>query len=283
MHPLSPPHSRALLARLLRLLPLLALLLGLGCLGAKVPEERPGALARIVDSGKLRVGMTGEQPPLNMTARNGELIGMEVALVHVLARMMGVEVELVVMPFAELLDSLEAGKVDIIMSGMTITPERIRRADFVGPYFTSGKSILTRSPELAEAAIPEDLDSPELTVAALRGSTSEEFARASLPQTKLVTTDLLEEAIPKIKSGAVDALVADRETNSFAVKRFPDAGLIASDATFTLEPMGIAIPKAEPNLTSLVNTYLTTLEDSGQLDRVRSFWFENSSWVKDLR
>ncbi len=271
------PRPRGWLACLLPLLLLPA------CLGAKIPDERPGALTRIVDSGTLRVGMTGEQPPLNMTARSGDVIGMEVALVRVLARAMKVEPEIVVLPFGRLLDALEVGEVDLVMSGVTINPERIKRVDFVGPYFTSGKSLLTRSKELAEAASAEELDSPELRVAALRGSTSEEFVRSSLPRANLVTTDFLEEAIAMIKSGELDALVADRETCSFAVLRFPEAGLVASSASFTLEPIGIALPKAEPNLLNLLNTYLTSLESSGALDRARSFWFENSSWVKDLR
>lgn len=266
-----------------RLAWLSTLLLLPGCLGASTPEGKPGALARIVDAGTLRVGMTGEQPPLNMTTRSGEVIGMEVALVRVLAQAMAVKTEIVVLPFAQLLDALEAGKVDLVMSGMTITPERVQRVDFVGPYYTSGKAILTKSAKLAQARIPEDLDSPEATVAALRGSTSADFARRALPRSKLVTTDLLEEAIPMIKSGQVDFLVADRETCAFAALRFPDAGLITSPATFTLEPMGIALPKAEPNLASLLNTYLSSLESSGALERARSFWFESSSWVKDLR
>ena len=58
---------------------------------------------------------------------------------------------------------------------------------------------------------------------------------------------------------------------------------MVSSASFTLEPIGIAIPKAEPNLASLLNTYLDSLESSGALDRARSFWFEDPSWVKDLR
>ena len=105
----------------------------------------PGGLSRIVDSGEIRVGTSGEQPPLTMTARNGELIGLDVALSRVLAQSMGVEARFVRLPFRKLLDSLEAGEVDLVMSGMTITPARSRRATFVGPYYTSGKSILTRS------------------------------------------------------------------------------------------------------------------------------------------
>lgn len=260
----------------------LSLALLLGCAGMK-RKEPAGGISRIVDTGELRVGMSGEQPPLTMTAKSGELIGLDVALARVLAQSMGVEAKLVQLSFGDLLGALEDHEVDLVMSGMTITPARSQRVSFVGPYYTSGKSILTKSPKLAAVQVASDLDSPELKLAALAGSTSEEFARNSLPRAKLVTTERLEGGIEKVMRGEVDALVADRETCSFAVLRFPDAGLIAAEAAFTVEPMGIAVRQDEPQLANLIRTYLTALDDSGVLGRAKQFWFKDPSWVKDLR
>lgn len=249
--------------------------------GAKAPKTR--GLTRIVETGGLRVGTSGEQPPLTMISRSGEPLGLDVALAKVLARSMGVETRFVVLPFNRLLDSLEAGEVDMVISGMTITPERSRRVTFVGPYFTSGKTILTRSEQLAAVTIPEDLDSPDLSFAALAGSTSETFVRRSLPRARLVAQESLEDAIQMVISGKVDALVADRESCSFGALRHPEAGLIASSATLTVEPMGIAVPQDQPHLANLTQTYLTALQDAGVLDKARRFWFQDPSWVKELR
>jgi polar amino acid transport system substrate-binding protein len=260
----------------------LLLLLALsGC--ASSGPETPGALTRIVESGVIRVGMTGEQPPLTMMSRDGDFLGLDVALMRVLARSMGVEARFVQLDFENLLDALDADDVDVVMSGMTITPRRVERATFIGPYFTSGKTLLTRSEELAAVEIPEDLDKPELRFAALRGSTSEEFARSSLSRAQLVLTAGLDQAVQKVVSGEVDALVADRETCFFAVLRYPDQGLIASPATFTLEPMGIAVPLDEPQLANLLRTYFTALAESGALERAQTVWFKDPSWVKNLR
>jgi ABC-type amino acid transport substrate-binding protein len=240
-------------------------------------------LSRIVATGEIRVGMSGEQPPLTMTARSGELFGLDVALSRVLARSMGVEVRYVQRPFGELLDALEAGEVDLVISGMTITPRRTARATFIGPYYTSGKSILTRSKQLAAVEVPEDLDTPDLRLVALAGSTSEEFVQGTLPRAALITTKGLDEAVQKVVSGEVDALVADRETCDFAVLRHPDAGLIASPAVFTVEPMGIAVSLDQPRLANLVETYLDALAESGALQKARTFWFKDPSWVQNLR
>ncbi len=272
--------------RAFRLIPWILAALLLGCASRPAPE--PAAtpsrgLSRIAQTGEIRIGTTGEQPPLTMTARNGELIGLDIALSRVLARSMGVDARFVKLPFNRLLDSLDAGEVDLVMSGMTITPARSRRATFVGPYFTSGKSLLTRSEELARVEVPQDLDKPGLRITALKGSTSELFVREWMPRARFEPKERLEDAIRAVVEGDADLLIADRETCSFAVLRFPDAELLNPPITFTVEPMGIAVDSDDPRLANLVQTYLTALEDRGVLDKARAFWFRDPSWVKDLR
>ena len=73
---------------------------------------------RIQQRGMLTVGMTGNMPPLNMTSKEGELMGYEVDLARAMAKAMGVKAELKTMPFAELLPALETGKIDMILSKM---------------------------------------------------------------------------------------------------------------------------------------------------------------------
>jgi ABC-type amino acid transport substrate-binding protein len=272
-----------------RLTGALALLLALGVACSSSPPQTsetrvasPG-LARMAETGALRVGMSGEQPPLTMTARGGELLGLDVALAQVLSQVAGVELQLVQMPFGELLGALEAGELDLVMSGMTITPERSRRVTFIGPYFTSGKTLLTRSQKLAASEVPADLDSAELRLGALAGSTSEAFVAKRMPRANLVATASLDDAIRRVLAGEVDALVADRETCHFAMLRHPEAGLLVGQASFTIEPMGIAAPADDPRFSHLIQSYLEALEDRGALQKARDFWFEDESWVKDLR
>jgi polar amino acid transport system substrate-binding protein len=262
----------------------LALAAGLaaGCAGTRSKPASRG-LTHITATGELRVGMSGEQPPLNMTARNGELIGLEVALVRVLAQSMGVRAVLVQRPFGELLDALDAGEVDIVVSGMAITPERSERVALVGPYYTSGKALLTRSESLAAVQVPDDLNRPGLEIAALEGSTSEAFVRQSLPEVELVTAKRLEDGVRMVIDGQVDALLADQETCQFAVLRHSEAGLHASAQAFTVEPMGIAVPQDQPHLASLLQSYLTALANTGRLQKLRRYWLEDPSWVKQLR
>jgi polar amino acid transport system substrate-binding protein len=244
-------------------------------------EEWP-VLQRIVNSGKIRVGMSGAQAPFNAKNRLGEFIGFEVDLAKMMGESMGVEVEFVVKPFPELLPALKASEVDIVMSGVAINAERSLDAVFVGPYMLSGKSILTNSAELAGAGSIQELDQASVTVAALRNSTSQAFVKKKLPKAKLVTTEDHDAAIQMVINDEVDALVADMPACILAVLRYPDHELETLSAPLTVEPIGIAVPASEIPLQSLLKNYLDAFEDSGILELLRVQWLENGDWVSEL-
>lgn len=240
-------------------------------------------LERIVRTGQLRIGMSGEQAPFNAVSKSGELIGFEVDLANMVAETLGVEVVFVQKPFPDLLPALESGEVDIVMSGMGITAARSLKAVFVGPYMMSGKSILTNDAELASAIRAEDLNRADLRVAALRNSTSQAFAEKSLPSATLVTTEHYEQAIQMVIRDEVDALVADMPACVLAIHRYPDSGLMALSAPLTVEPIGIAVPATELALQSLLQNYVKAYEDQGFLELLQVEWLETGDWVDQLR
>jgi polar amino acid transport system substrate-binding protein len=239
-------------------------------------------LQRISKSKTLRVGMTSEQPPFNVTSRDGRIIGMDVDLAGLLATSMGVKLEIVEMPFAELLDALEGGKVDVVMSGMTATLQRNLRVPFVGPYYISGKSLLTKSETIATIQSAEEMNNERLSVAALAGSTSEQFVRATLSKPKLVSTTSLDEAIRLLRTDEVDAVVADSPFLALSVLRYPEDKLIALQNPLTIEPIGIALAPGDPLLVNLVQNYMQALQGTGALESLQRKWFKNGGWLVQL-
>ncbi len=240
------------------------------------------ALSGLLERGTLRVGMSGNQPPFNFRDKSGELVGMEVDLARSLAGMLGVRLEIVERPFGELLPSLTGGEVDLVLSGMTITPERTVRASFVGPYYLSGKSILTRSAKLAQVAEAGELDQEELSLAALSGSTSERFVTSRLPKAKLVATPDYDAAVKLLLDGKVDALVADREIIALTAFRNPEAGLAALREPLTIEPIGMAAPPGDAQMLNMLENAVDALEVSGLLTAIRVRWVERGDWVELL-
>ena len=80
------------------------------------------AFDRILKNKELIVGTSGTQPPLTVKTKKGEIIGLDIDLCRMMAKSMGVELKLVEKPFDKLLPALEAGMVDMVVSGLTITP-----------------------------------------------------------------------------------------------------------------------------------------------------------------
>jgi len=261
-------------------LALLWLITTAGCstlLGSRSP-----VVDRIREKGEIRVAMTGDYPPLNMVDRSGESFGLEPDLARALAQSLGVELRVVKMPFSQLLGSLEAGEVDAVMSGVTMTPERNLKVAFVGPYLVSGKAILTRSSTLSKARSMSDLNPNRLSLSVLDGSTSQSYLKRVAPGARVEATATYDEAIQMVIDGKVDAMFADHPVCMLAVLRHQDDGLSTVVSPLSFEPIGIALPASDPLWINIVQNYMTTLEGTGLLDQLRQRWFEDPSWLDRL-
>lgn len=238
-----------------------------------------GHLARIIQKGEFVVGTTGNMPPLNMTTKSGEVIGFEIDMVRMMAKALGAELKVKTMSFYELLPALGLNKVDIVISGMTITPVRNLRFAFVGPYFSSGKAFLAKSETIANVSDATEINSPSTRVAALKGSTSQNFVKAVMPKAQLFATDNYDQAIQLVLQDKVHALVADYPICIVALFRYPDAGFVSIHTTLTYEPYGIAMPPNDPHFINWVENFIAILEGSDKLKQLEKKWFRNSNWV----
>jgi len=239
-------------------------------------------LSGIVEKGELRVGTSGSQPPFTVKSKDGSLIGYEIDLAKMLAKAMGVELKLVEKPFGELLPALEKGEVDVVMSGMTMTPERNLKAAFVGPYIVSGKSILTKDKVLAQADEAGDIDQADLTIVALANSTSQKFVETLVPKANLVTIKDYDEGVNMILEDKATAMVADFPICALSAMRFGDQGLVTLAEPLTIEPIGIALSPGDSLMINMVQNYLVALEAVGVLDELEAKWFKDGGWLIHL-
>jgi ABC-type amino acid transport substrate-binding protein len=239
-------------------------------------------LSRVVKSGTLRVGMSSDQPPLNVKSKTGQMIGLEVDLANGLAYALGFELEIVQKPFGQLLGALKKGKVDMVMSGVDITAERTKDFLFVGPYLLSGKSLVTTSKALAGADTVDDINSPDVIFVTLKNSTSQNFVKKNMPKAKSVTVDDYEAAVAMVIDGKASAMVADLPACALAVLRNPDAGLVTLAEPLSVEPMGIAVSAKDARFYNLIDNYIDAIEATGILSALREKWFEDPSWLEEL-
>ena len=265
---------------------ILTLIYFIGC--AQMQQSTSGTSAspvldRIQQRGELLVGTMGNMPPLNMTAKDGEIFGLEPDLARLLAQALKVNVKFVTKPFNELLPALQNGQVDMVLSGMTITPERNRKVAFIGPYFISGKAFLTKIETIATAKNIEDINNPNTKIVVLRDSTSQAFSEALLDKTTLFKTGTYDEAVDMVLQDKVQAMIADYPICVVSVFRYPEAGLLSVVTQLTYEPIGIAIPANDPLLMNWTRNTLNNMEGSGLLDELKLKWFAEGNWLKRLK
>ena len=257
-----------------------ALLSALSLMFAMAASAGP-VMDRIMKKGELVVGTSGAQPPMTATTKKGEIIGLDADISRAMADAMGVKVKFVSMPFAKLLPALEADQVDMILSGMTITPKRNQKVAFVGPYYVSGKGLLAGADKYAALQQAKGLDTPEVTVAALKNSTSQKFAETLMSKAKLILTDSYEEAIDLLLKGKIDVIVADFYFCALTVYRYQDKGLIAGNSPLTFEPLGIAMNE-DTLLINWAQNFMNILQGSGKLKEMGEKWLNGGSWIGEL-
>jgi polar amino acid transport system substrate-binding protein len=239
-------------------------------------------LDRIMAKKELIVGTAASMPPLNMTTKDGEIIGMEIDLARLFAVAMEVKLTLKSMHFNELLPALEKGQIDMVLSAMTITPQRNLKFAFAGPYFASGKSVLTKGKNVGSVDEISKMNNPDKILVALKGSTSQMFVEKLMPKATLVQAEDYDKAVTMVRNDKAVAMIADYPICMVSVYRYPDAGLVTLGKPISYEPIGVALPPNDPLLVNWVQNSIHSLEKSGELLALMERWFKDTSWIKRL-
>lgn len=260
-----------------------ALLTGCAEMGQTTKPSSSPVMDRIISRGELRVGVSGDMPPMNLLTKEDKIIGLDADVATMISEAMGVKLNVQKMDFSSLLPALESGSIDMIISNMTMTPDRNLKVAFIGPYFDSGKAFLTKRSSIAQAKGLPDINSPQYTFVALKGSTSAEVIRKGAPQAKLLTAGTQNEAIQMVIDGRADGMIADYPICVVAVLRNPAAGLVSVVAPITYEPIGIALPKGDPHLLNWLGNFLHSLEKAGYFEVLKEKWFAKPTWLPQMK
>jgi polar amino acid transport system substrate-binding protein len=260
---------------------LIFVLLSVFCLLFAFDASAGPAMDKIIKKGELVVGTSGAQPPMTATTKKGEIIGLDADIARAMAAALGVKLKFSTMPFAKLLPALDSGLVDMVISGLTMTPARNRKVAFVGPYYVSGKGILAVSSQYAALQQAKGLNTPEVTVAALKNSTSQKFVETLISKAKLIPAASYDEAIDLLLNRKVDVVVADFPFCSLSAYRYRDKGLFAGKSPLTFEPLGIAMPE-DTLLINWVRNFMAFLQGTGQLKKMHAKWSSGGSWIDEL-
>ncbi|WP_320200694.1 ABC transporter substrate-binding protein (plasmid) [Agrobacterium sp. rho-13.3] len=225
-------------------------------------------LDTIKQSGQLRVAMSGQYPPFGFVNEHNEVVGFDVEIGSEIAKRIGVQVEIVTTAWDGIIAGLLAGKFDAIVGSMSITAERKKTIDFVGPYYHAGPGIFV--PEGSAIQNPDDLKGK--LVGVILGETGAEWVK-SLKGVSITTYKGLPELLLEINAGRIDAFVTDRIAPVVVIKerKLPLHEVKVANSGVPDE-IGIAIRKGNPALSKAIQKALDDMMADGTYAKISMKW-----------
>ena len=213
----------------------------------------------------LRVGMELSYPPFETIGPDGEPTGISVELAQGLAGRLGRPLVIENISFPGLIPALKSGKIDIIISSMTSTPERAKAVAFSEPYLTAGLAALVPASSTAQGFV--DLDQADRTIVVLQGTTGEVFARAKVHKARVITLDKQSACVLEVTQGKADAFIYDQMSVYQNAKRNPQTTRAMLNP-LQMESWAIALRQGDEEMRTQVNQFFTEFRAGGGFDRL---------------
>jgi polar amino acid transport system substrate-binding protein len=227
----------------------------------------------------LRVGMDLSYPPFEMRDTQGEPAGVSVDLARALGAHLGRPAVIENMPFGSLLVSLKTGRIDAIISSMTVTEERGQSVDFSEPYVRTGLCLLTGA--RSDVRGIADLDAEGRKVAVVRSSTGQLWARANLKRAAVLDLEKETACVLEVTQGKADAFIYDQMSTLRNWQANP--GTTRAILTpFREESWAIAMRKGDTGLKAKADAFLAKFRADGGFDRLGEKWLgeQRASFAK---
>lgn len=241
-----------------------------------------GAIDDAVRRGVLKVGTTPTYVPFEMTDKQGRIIGFEIDLLQAMSRALGVELELVAVPYTQLLSGLMANKFDLIGSGMTVTQERNLQLNFSDSFIVVGQSVLLNSRLAGRVSSIEDLDEASYRIAVAEGTTGEAAAQRFLGAARLQRFTAPEDGVRQVVEGKADAFIYDAPYNLIAMTRPENSALLTLEQPFTFEPLAFGLKKGDYDSVNWINHFLNQVAQDGTYDQLHDKWFRDTAWLEEI-
>lgn len=228
--------------------------------------ESTDKLTQIKEAGKLVVGMSADYAPYEYHALidgKDQIVGFDVDIAQAIADDIGVELELKEMNFDSLCESVQLGKIDMTISGMTPKPDRTKAVDFSDIYYKAEQGFLIQASNKDKYKSLSDLEGKK--VGAQLGSIQADIASEIKDADVKLLTDV-NTLILELKNGTIDALIVELPVANLAAST--NSELVVGEEIIQDEEGGSAIgmPKNSPELVEQVNSTLKKLMDEGKID-----------------
>lgn len=219
----------------------------------------------------LRVGVAPTYPPV-VYEQDGEIVGIEADLAHGIGARLGRRIVFERFEETELLDALERGDVDVVMSGLSITPERSERVSFVVPYMQAGQLALIRSSDLGRFGRIQTIRRSGARVGYVYGTTGERFVATELARATSFGFDDVESGLRSLRAGRIDFFVHDAPTIWRIAGDPQQRDLHGLYQLLTEEDLAWAVRRDDAELKALLDTALEQWKREGGIEPIIDRW-----------
>ncbi len=257
------------------------LLISLTLLVGNVQAE--STLDLIQKKGELRVGFDSGYIPFEMSSKKGKFIGFDIDIAKAMAKAMKVKFVPVNTDFDGIIPALLTKKIDIIISGITITQERNLQINFAGPYFYSGQAILLAKKHENKVKSYKNLNHSNFLVVSRLGTTGEMATKRLIPKAKYKSFDKEADAALEVINGRADAFIYDLPVLIQLKKKMGGDKVLLLDKPFTYEPLGFGIRRGDPDFLNWLDNFIIQIKNDGTYTRMYNKWFKSDAWYKDVQ
>ncbi len=244
--------------------------------------ESDSVLIDIQKRGKLRVGMA-TFVPWAMRDKEGNLMGFEIDVAKKVAADMGVEVEFVPTAWSGIIPALIAKKFDVIIGGMSITPQRNLTVNFTLPYAHSGQQMAANTALAGSFEGLDDYNNSSVTIACRRGATPCNIAQKRFPKASIRRFDDDAQAFQEVVNGNAHAMISSAPKPRFWSEAHPDKVFVANAGeNLSRGDEAFALRKGDADAVNFFSNWILVNTSNGWLQETHAYWFKDQSGWKDL-
>ena len=214
--------------------------------------------------------MAAEYPPLTYF-RQGVLVGAEVDMALQLGQALGRRVEFIHESMPALIENLHAGKIDVLMSGISITPARQARMIFAEPYMVTGQMAMMRRPEKAQFTRADDVFSFGGAIGVKAGTTGDQLLQDRCANARRITLSTPSDAPFELRRRRIDLFIHDAPAVLWMLSS-AEADVAVLPEPLSREELGWAFSPAREDLRDQVNVVLAGWKNDGTLDTILQRW-----------
>ena len=232
-------------------------------------------LHKVLESGVLRVGTTGDFRPMSYRdPKSGDYAGHDIEVARELAKDMGVKVEFVATDWKTLINGIQSDKYDVAMSGISMNVDRAKVASFTAPYMEFGTVPVVRKKDAGKFKSWADIDKSSVTVATTLGTVFDQQAKEYFKLAKRKQVEAPALSYQEVLAGRAEVCITSNVEAASLVQNYPELAIVPVDRARSRRPASLLVAQDDPVWLNFLNQWITMKRSSEFFEGLHKKWLQ---------